>query len=210
MNKTHFFPESRVSVEMSKDHSKKQLITDIAISKVPLIRYPGLPTEAYPLIQNFSKETLRISQQQNDSNEVSIVFSLRKLTGNLNPVFGVAFGDEHTVNPEDSIEAYHLLHSEPDCVLVLTHNHPATATFSLDDIYYFLRQGNIKLMLAISNAGKIYYMVRSTAYSYELASELAHQTTERVFKARTISERITATCYFLHNCRDAGIIYGDH
>ena len=197
-----------ISLEMAKDHSKKQMITDIAISRVPYIRYPNIPECAYQSIQDFSKDTLRISKEKNDSNEVAIVFSLRHIIEGVNPVFGVAFGGEHNVNPEDSVEAYHLLHSEAECVLVLTHNHPSTATFSLEDIYMFIRSFNIKLMLAVSNAGKIYYMVRKETFSFEGALTLAHEAADRYINAITLEQRIDATKYFLHNCNKFGILYG--
>lgn len=126
----------------------------------------------------------------------------------LSAVLGIAFGGEHNVNPEDSVEAYHLLHSEIECTLVLTHNHPSTATFSLDGIYMFIRSFNIKLMLVVTNAGKIFYMIRRENFSYEGAIKLAHEAADMYVNASNIKQRIAATKHFLSNCEKFGILYG--
>lgn len=85
---------------------------------------------------------------------------------------------------------------------------PSTATFSLEDIYMFIRSFNIKLMLVVSNAGKIYYMVRKETFSFEGALTLAHEAADKYINAITLEQRIDATKYFLHNCNKFGILYG--
>lgn len=204
---TSYF-EGTNPLKMSKDHSKKQYIMDVAIQKVPYIKYPGVSDYGCQVLQEFSKETLRIAKEENDSNEVALVLSLADIESQTKPTFGVVFGDEHNVDPEDSVESYHLLHSVPDCILVILHNHPAGATFSIMDITNFIRLENVKLMLVITNYGNIFYLLKTDRYNYEAVSTLSHAAITAGFAAHGIKEQIAASNIFLHSCHTAGVVYG--
>lgn len=53
-------------LEMSKEHFQKVSITDIAIEKVPYIKYHGLSEKQCEIIQLLAKEVLAISKEEND------------------------------------------------------------------------------------------------------------------------------------------------
>ena len=61
---------------MAKKRDHKIMITDEAIEKVPLVHYKDIPKEVYPILQDLAKEVLRVSKEENDSNEVALTFSL--------------------------------------------------------------------------------------------------------------------------------------
>lgn len=51
-------------------------ITDIAIDRVPFIRYREIPEEHYETLQLLAKEVLRISRNENEGNEIAIAYDL--------------------------------------------------------------------------------------------------------------------------------------
>ena len=57
-----------------RDH--KVEITDIAISKVPYIKYREIPEDQYETLQSLAKAVLKISRDENDCNDVAIAYDL--------------------------------------------------------------------------------------------------------------------------------------
>lgn len=72
------------------------MITDEAIEKVPLVKYKEIPETEYLMLQELAKEVLIISQNDNDSNEVALTYSLdyRNLIAEGKEFMGVALGDD--------------------------------------------------------------------------------------------------------------------
>ena len=61
---------------MARKRDHKILITDEAIKKVPFIAYREISEKEYPVLQELARDVLRISKEQNHSNEVAITYSL--------------------------------------------------------------------------------------------------------------------------------------
>lgn len=78
----------------------KIMITDEAIRKVPRIKYKNIPESEYNTIQEFARNILRISKNENNSNEVAITYGMDSVERiqKGEEYIGVALGGEHEVN----------------------------------------------------------------------------------------------------------------
>ena len=98
------------SLEMSKNRDKKAMITEEAIRKVPYIRYREIPEQEYDIIQSLAKRVLEIAKERNDSNEVAITYSYNsEMVISGEELVGVHFGDEHSVDPLEDPQTFHLI-----------------------------------------------------------------------------------------------------
>lgn len=112
------------------------MITDEAINKVPRIQYRDILESEYDNLLDLAKNVLKISKDENDSNEAAITYSLdgAKLIEWSERYIGVALGAEHDVDPLSNATAYHLISTARDCVVIVLHNHPSLSDFYLSDI----------------------------------------------------------------------------
>ena len=86
-------------LEMSKKRDHKIMITDEAIKKVPRIKYKEIVETEYDNLQELARQVLKISKDENDSNEVAVTYSLEsaKLIGKGKRYIGVALGKKQKV-----------------------------------------------------------------------------------------------------------------
>lgn len=140
-------------------------ITDIAIEKVPYVKYRGMDKEQNRIMQKLARLILKIAMTKNDSNEVAVTWDMifRGIER-----YGIDWGDEDGACLGGNPVSYHLLNSGEKVVLVLLHNHPSTRTFSLEDMYLFLRQDNLKYMVMVSNQGQIHYIKRKKILMHKI------------------------------------------
>lgn len=196
-------------LESSKrDH--KVNITTQAIDKVPLIEYPNIPKEQWTIIQELLKEVLRLSKDKNNSDEVCIVYNYLSLTDldNIEEMYGVVLGDEHSVQPDGSTTSYHILNSSVDCVVIILHNHPSLSKISLQDIYYMLCYRSVRLMVAVTNLGNVTFVVKKDNYDREKAIKLYKEAVAMELKSNTLKNKQEAVQYFLNKCDTVGLYYG--
>jgi hypothetical protein len=147
-----------------RDH--KVEITDIAISKIPYIKYREIPEDQYETLQSLAKAVLKISRDENDCNEVAIAYDLdgpqKELDGE--EYLAWAKGDEYSVEPMSDTETNHIIVSAKGCVVVILHNHPNLSKISLEDVMFMLRLPTIKMVVAVTNRGAIGYIVKTEDY----------------------------------------------
>lgn len=165
---------------LQKKRNSKIKITDIAIEKVPYIEYQGLTEEQNKIMQQLAKDVLFISKENNDCNEVAITCDIEGEEP-LN-TYGISYGNEYSVDVLADTVSNYLIASKRGLAVVLLHNHPSSKTFSLDDIDFFIRYYTIKILVVISNQGKVHFMQRKEEY-------------------------YIASRKFLKNCVDVGIYY---
>ena len=195
-----------------RDH--KVEITDIAISKVPYIKYREIPEDQYETLQSLAKAVLKISRDENDCNEVAIAYDLdgpqKELDGE--EYLAWAKGDEYSVEPMSDTETNHVIVSAKGCVVVILHNHPNLSKISLEDVMFMLRLPTIKMVVAVTNRGAIGYIVKTEDYEKNrLATyKLMEEAVERNNRAFDLKQKQDACDYFLHNCYKVGLIYEDH
>lgn len=198
-------------LEMAKNRDYKIMITDEAIEKVPLIKYKEIPESEYLMLQEFAKEVLMVSKNDNDSNEVALTYSLdyRNLVAEGKEFMGIALGDEHSVDPCMNTVAYHLITVSLECVVIVLHNHPSLSKFSLEDIKFFLSNGTVKMIVVVTNLGNISYLVKKQNYNRNKAIETYNHAVNMHNEGKNIHDYQKAVSCFLSNCYKANIIYED-
>lgn len=189
-------------IVMSKNRFDKVDITDTAIDKVPYIEYDGIDKKYYKIIQFLAKEVLRISKEENDSNEVAITYSMTEVE---TLKYGVAIGTQHFVELESDTYSNHLLRTTKD--LVVIHNHPSTQTFSFQDISFFFRNENIKMIIVVTNQGNIFYLCKTERYNVKIVLEIMGEYYGLLSNVTSTQEKYQITKELLKKCSKAGFIF---
>ena len=191
---------------------KKVEITDVAISKIPFVKYHEIPEEHFKTLQEIAKEVLRISRDRNNGNEVAITYDLDSpsLAMQGEQYIAVAFGDENSVDPRSDTLSNHIIMSAKGSVVVITHNHPNLSKISLEDAMYLLQYASIKMIVVVTNRGHVSYMVKTESYDRTKAMVIMREAVDRNNRAGNLKEKQDASAYFIGNCHKAGIIYEDH
>lgn len=196
-------------LEMAKKRNHKIMITDEAIKKVPRIQYKNIPESQYDTIQELAKSVLRISKDENNSNEVAITYNMdsTECIQKGEEYIGVALGSEHDVDPISSTTAYHLVSSAKSCIVIVLHNHPSLSDFSLADVQFLLRYASIRMMVVVTNLGSISYLVKGEKYIYEKAVTLFNEAVSVNNEAKDLKGLQKAADCFLKSCYKVGIAY---
>ena len=185
----------------SKNRFKKVDITDVAISKVPFVQYKGLNEAQNGILNRISKLVLQTALAENNSNEVAITVDLDDIDGKK----GFAKGDEHGVNVSSDTISHHLIMTGR--MVAIVHNHPSTQTLSLQDIYLFLTNAPIRLIVVVSNQGTVHYLLKDSEYCFTVARDLYNSCAEDLTKDSSASESYNAALDFLTHCTEAGLYY---
>lgn len=194
-------------LEMAKERFSKISITDVAIEKVPYIQYKGLTDKQCRIIQALAKEVLNISKEDNDSNEVAITLKMVDDDVKEDPDFGVAFGDNHSVEIESDVYSNHLLQSTEDVAIVILHNHPSPQTLSYDDLSTFILYRNIKMILAVTNQGSIHYIMKHPQYDFVLAREMMIKYSKPIEEDESNEKAYEITRNLLKELKQIGLYY---
>ena len=194
---------------MAKKRDCKIIITNEAIRKVPRLKYKNIPESEYNTIQELARNVLRISKNENNSNEVAITYGMNSVERiqKGEEYIGVALGNEHGVDPISNTTAYHLVSSAEDCIVIVLHNHPSLSDFSLSDVQFLLRYASVKMMVVVTNLGSISYLVKGKGYSYDKAVALFNEAVSSNNEAKDLKGLQKAADHFLKNCYMVGIDY---
>ncbi len=197
--------ESIYELEQAKKRDRKVYITDIAIDKVPFIKYDGFSESRNKIMQELAKDVLLLSKEKNNSNEVAITCDL----GAENPLecFGVSLGTEHEVDILADTLSNHIIVSKESVAVVVLHNHPSTQTFSLQDIHFFICHPMIEVIVVVSNQGTVHYLKRDEGYDYKSAFLLFKECIEGLNTDSPAAEMYLASLSFLAKCSEAGLFY---
>lgn len=207
--KHHKNKETLNDLEMAKKRDRKIMITNEAIRKVPRIKYKNIPESEYNTIQELARNVLRISKNENNSNEVAITYGMDSVERiqKGEEYIGVALGSEHGVDPISNTTAYHLVSSAEECIVIVLHNHPSLSDFSLSDVQFLLRYASVKMMVVVTNLGSISYLVKGKGYAYEKAVALFNEAVSSNNEAKDLKGLQKAADHFLKNCYMVGIDY---
>ncbi len=150
-------------MEQAKTRDKKIKITNIAIEKAEAPDIPYFTTKQNQKFKELNKELLRKAKDENDDNEVAFLFDPRTLS------FEYEFGDLNSVNITNNPLARDMLRISDDKSLFLLHNHLSTKTFSYSDIGVLLTYNSLGGMTAVSNAGVVNAVYKSSRYDFDKA-----------------------------------------
>lgn len=186
-----------------KRHKVK--ITNVAISKVPSIKYKEIPIDEHKIINDLAKKVLTIAKDENNSNEVAITYKLfsKNAKGNI----GIELGTENEADPLNDTISYHIIMKERKCVVVSLHNHPALSIISIQDIRFLLEYNSIKLMVVVTNKGKLSYIVKNDKYNKDDSIRLFNEIVTKYNKAKKLKDKMIATSLFFKECKKCGLIY---
>lgn len=186
-------------MEQSKKRDHKIFITEMAISKVAYLDIPEISIDLSKIIQQEHKKILEIAKNENNSNEVLSIISLKTLQKvRIN-------GDEFSVNPSNSIEARTMFLKADRKEIMYLHNHPSTNKFSLPDIMTFILEGKIGLLSVVTNQGEVYILYKSLKYDYNKTKKLFSKVyLNYIDKKLTHNEAVDK---FLKECKKGGIFY---
>lgn len=154
------------TLEQAKKRDHKIYITDMAIDKVSKADIPYLTEVQNDMIYKNHISILKISQTDNDSNEVASLLDLHTNES------AVKLGDEHEVNVFLSPNAVSMSDHAEDKSLFLAHNHPSTQDFSYSDLGVFLMNDSIGGISVVSNTGDVHIIFKSEKYNFDRAYEL--------------------------------------
>lgn len=96
-------------LEQAKKRTEKVYITDIAIQKVPYIKYKNLSEEQNHIMRQLARDVLALAREYNNSNEVAITCDI----GADSPLeeYGISYGTEHGVQITSDTLSNHILTS---------------------------------------------------------------------------------------------------
>ena len=191
-------------LRQAKVRCKKYSITEMAIKKVPFIKYKGLTEEQNKNMQSLARLVLTLAKNENDSNEVAITWDMER--GDIGK-YGVAYGTEHNVNMCSDTYSYHLLHSGGNVIIVVLHNHPSTRTFSFDDIFSLMVYRSIQYMVVVTNQGTIHYLKKEKNYDEKAAGILYNEYVAKCKGIKDVKKIYASTLEFLKRCSEVGLYY---
>ena len=199
-------------VLFSKNRGKKLPITDVAIQKIPYIEFLGKNKDENILLQKASALVLNVSKYNNNNNEVAVTLDLSDGAFELDDYkqcerLGISLGEEHSVNVFADTRSFHIISQAKKCAVAISHNHPSTQTFSLEDINFFVTYYCISLFIVVSNQGTIHYLQKTEKYDYNKAKALYNQCIKKKRLFETQSDYYNKALEFLKNCIECGILY---
>lgn len=192
-------------LEQAKKRTGKIYITDIAIQKIPYIRYKNLSEEQNYIMRQLARDVLVLAKEYNNSNEVAITCDI----GSDSPLeeYGISYGTEHGVQITSDTLSNHILLSADSVSVVILHNHPSTQTFSLEDIRFFLVYSTVKIISVVSNQGTIHYLYKDEKYDFYKAFALFKNIAAKAEKVKTTEEHYSLALEFLKKCSVTGLFY---
>ena len=99
--------------------------------------------------------------------KLSLALEYEKLKNQGDIYKSTVKGDLHEVNVMADTDSYHIINSSDKVAVVNLHNHPCCEGFSLNDTTFFLQNPSIKLMVLVSNKGKVSFMEKNERFDYQ-------------------------------------------
>lgn len=183
-----------------KERNRPIKITDIAITKVPLVHIAGFLESEDKYISEMHRKLLEISKQNNDSKEVGIMVDIIDWT--IWPIIG----DSQQVETRDNPDAYKALKTNRKHTLLFMHNHPSTGTFSGVDFKTFCNNQSLYAMTVVGNDGCVYVLVKKNDFDKDKALMYYHNLALNKYK-KYKNNGTMAMKELLKNAQSIGLIY---
>ena len=181
-------------LEEAKKRNKKIPITEVAIQKVRKVSVPGFTEAQNANLLNEHRRLLEYALRRNNSNEVMGITSL-DFDGTL---YGL--GTEEFVAMTPQMESYRLHLSNGSGIII--HNHPATRTFSMMDLGYFISKPQIGIITIVSNQGNVHILSKQAGFNRANCIGYLLQ-----LRTKYNDDFDTIVKEFLKTCGKVGIVY---
>jgi hypothetical protein len=183
-----------------KKRNRPIKITDIAITKIPRIKFHGFTPDDNRFIQDQHKLLLTMAKEENDSNEVGMLVDI------INWNTWIIMGNGNEVETRDNPEAYKALKSYRKNQLLFMHNHPSTGTFSGTDFKTFCNNNSLFIITVVGNDGNVRTLTKENNFNPENA--LLYYNHLATVKYKNYKNNGTlAMRELLKNCNDIGLSY---
>lgn len=172
---------------LNQNKYNNRKITDIAISKVPYVSYPKLSANDSLILHELAEYCLKLSKEQNNSNEVALTYNLDSKMliengfDNIIKETGICFGTKTETNLYSDTKTMLMLWQAKNTTIINVHNHPSCGPFSMQDIDFFLSHSTVKLMIVVGNNGELFYMDKdSCKYNNRIAINIFHDSLNQI------------------------------
>lgn len=186
-------------LEQAKKRDHKIYVTDVSIEKVAKVNISDFSETQNDLLLAKHKKLLRLSKDENNSNEVLLIGDL-----NFNSEVMVR-GREFVVSPADNPFAVSVIEKADRKSLIYMHNHPSTNTFSVADIDTFICESSIKTMSVVTNQGEVYVLNKLKNYDYNKIRNLLRNLYNSFPKGEIDDKEFISL--FIKHCKEGGIEY---
>ena len=182
-----------------KRRNRPIIITDVAISKVPMIQFQGFSEEENVFIQQQHMRLLRKAKDDNNSCEVGILIDIIKWDT------WIIIGESNNIEMKTNPEAYKAMMTQGRNTMMFMHNHPSMGTFSGTDFKTFCNNESLYSMTVVGNDGNVRVLIKlkdfdsgdALLYYYELVKKYNKYENNG---ARAMKE-------LLKNCNKIGLEY---
>lgn len=187
-------------LEQAKKRDKKVYITDIAISKVPLVHVKGLSDEQNKLLQLKHKDLLLKAMNENDSNEIANVFTL----DSIHNLF--QFGSETVVKLSMHPTIADVIENSKENSVFVMHNHPSTQKFSYSDLGVLLANNSVFGISVITNTGELHILYKIDGYDKTKTIDFLRDIRNKYNTGDVLNESELVD-EFLKKCSKSNLIY---
>ena len=170
LRRKQYEKEHKLNQHKRKD---KVAITDVAISKVRVVKPEGYTDEEALEMQKLNKKVLEIARAENNSNEVLCLMKDGEVTDKY------TLGDNNSVTIEQNPDVSATLRRSYPRSIVLAHNHPNLSYFSFDDICTFVQYPSIKTMTIVTNQGKVWHITKKDNFADGQAIDMVNYIASR-------------------------------
>jgi hypothetical protein len=169
---------------LSQNKAGKNIdITDVAVAKIPYVKYPDFNVEESIVIHELAEKTLKIAQSENENKEVTITYDMAQFDGDFSGIeknMGVCFGnDKNEIDFMRDTKTYSIINRAESITVVNLHNHPDCTPFSMYDIMIFAVYEQIKLLVLVTNKGELHYLSKGENYSHMENAVFFRKTVEK-------------------------------
>jgi proteasome lid subunit RPN8/RPN11 len=204
INVSFYIGEQMLSDLEQKNRNKPIKITDVAISKVrrtQIFNFGANCEDENRYIQEMHKQLLKLSQKENNSEEIAIVVDIISWDNQ------VVFGKENKVIMKKNPNAYKMMVENPKNTILVMHNHPSTSTFSGEDFKMFCDYEAIYIMTIVGNDGSIQVMTKDENFDGQNI-KAKYGEKAKAYKEKGYKNNGTmAMKYIIKNPREYNIFY---
>ena len=142
---------------------KPNEITDDIINNIREIKIDGWTDAQVKLLNSVIRETLICVRDNNENVEYALVYDLNMYCNQNGEWLFQVRGENDTAQVAlgKNSDVMHLLSDQiEEHIIIISHNHNNNRIISLVDLMTLVSDANIKLIVAITNSGKISYILK--------------------------------------------------